>query len=94
MKKQVLTGALIAVLATGFAYADDHKGHEGKKPKLSTELVVAKDEKGAKKPKLSTELVAKAKSKKAKKAKFSVEFVAHKDDKKGKDTKKSKNSVA
>ncbi|AFI04781.1 hypothetical protein [Helicobacter cetorum] len=53
MKKQVLSGVLMAILATSFAYADAHKDEKGaKKPKLSTELV-AHDEhkKDAKKPK-------------------------------------------
>ncbi len=93
MKKQILTGVLLSVLAVSSAYAQNDK-KDAKKPKFSTELVVAhKDKKDAKKPKFSTELVVAHKDKKdAKKPKFSTELVvAHKDKK---DAKKPKNSVA
>ncbi len=67
MKKQILTGVLLSVLAMSSAYAHKDDKKDAKKPKLGTELVVAHkdDKKDAKKPKLGTELV-----------------VAHKDDKK------------
>ncbi|AFI07807.1 flagellar protein [Helicobacter pylori] len=73
MKKQILTGVLLSVLAVSSAYAHKDK-KDAKKPKFSTELVVAhKDKKDAKKPKFSTELVVAHKDKKdAKKPKNSV----------------------
>ncbi len=53
MKKQILTGVLLSVLAVSSAYAHKDK-KDAKKPKFSTELVVAhKDKKDAKKPKNS-----------------------------------------
>ncbi|MFA4745556.1 hypothetical protein VQM68_01515 [Helicobacter pylori] len=53
MKKQILTGVLLSVLAVSSAYAHKDK-KDAKKPKFSTELVVAQnDKKDAKKPKNS-----------------------------------------
>ncbi len=54
MKKQILTGVLLSVLAVSSAYAHKDK-KDAKKPKLGTELVVAHkdDKKDAKKPKHS-----------------------------------------
>ncbi|WP_165561916.1 hypothetical protein [Helicobacter pylori] len=53
MKKQILTGVLLSVLAVSSAYAQNDK-KDAKKPKFSTELVVAQnDKKDAKKPKNS-----------------------------------------
>ncbi len=76
MKKQILTGVLLSVLAVSSAYAHKDK-KDAKKPKFSTELVVAQnDKKDAKKPKFSTELVVAQNDKKdAKKPKFSTELV-------------------
>ncbi len=74
MKKQILTGVLLSVLAVSSAYAHKDK-KDAKKPKFSTELVVAQnDKKDAKKPKFSTELVVahKEDKKDAKKPKNSV----------------------
>ncbi|MCQ2656386.1 hypothetical protein JT137_04660 [Helicobacter pylori] len=73
MKKQILTGVLLSVLAVSSAYAHKDK-KDAKKPKFSTELVVAhKDKKDAKKPELSSQLVVAHKDKKdAKKPKNSV----------------------
>ncbi len=72
MKKQILTGVLLSVLAVSSAYAHKDK-KDAKKPKFSTELVVAQnDKKDAKKPKFSTELVAHKDKKDAKKPKNSV----------------------
>ncbi len=92
MKKQILTGVLLSVLAVSSAYAHKDK-KDAKKPKFSTELVVAhKDKKDAKKPKFSTELVVAHKDKKdAKKPELSSQLVAQNDKK---DAKKPKNSVA
>ncbi|OOQ15617.1 flagellar protein, partial [Helicobacter pylori] len=67
MKKQILTGVLLSVLAVSSAYAHKDK-KDAKKPKFSTELVVAhKDKKDAKKPELSSQLVAHKDKKDAKK---------------------------
>ncbi|WP_201737897.1 hypothetical protein [Helicobacter pylori] len=53
MKKQILTGVLLSVLAVSSVYAHKDK-KDAKKPKFSTELVVAQnDKKDAKKPKNS-----------------------------------------
>ncbi|WP_208357501.1 hypothetical protein KVE21_05665 [Helicobacter pylori] len=72
MKKQILTGVLLSVLAVSSAYAHKDK-KDAKKPKFSTELVVAhKDKKDAKKPELSSQLVAQNDKKDAKKPKNSV----------------------
>ncbi len=72
MKKQILTGVLLSVLAVSSAYAQNDK-KDAKKPKFSTELVVAhKDKKDAKKPELSSQLVAHKDKKDAKKPKNSV----------------------
>ncbi|MCQ2668674.1 hypothetical protein KVE94_05735 [Helicobacter pylori] len=72
MKKQILTGVLLSVLAVSSAYAHKDK-KDAKKPKFSTELVVAhKDKKDAKKPELSSQLVAHKDKKDAKKPKNSV----------------------
>ncbi len=92
MKKQILTGVLLSVLAVSSAYAQNDK-KDAKKPELSSQLVAHKDKKDAKKPKFSTELVVAHKDKKdAKKPKFSTELVVAQNDKK--DAKKPKNSVA
>ncbi|EQD95587.1 hypothetical protein NP05227_10420 [Helicobacter pylori] len=72
MKKQILTGVLLSVLAVSSAYAHKDK-KDAKKPKFSTELVVAQnDKKDAKKPELSSQLVAHKDKKDAKKPKNSV----------------------
>ncbi|MGL2792701.1 hypothetical protein ACQJ86_02495 [Helicobacter pylori] len=72
MKKQILTGVLLSVLAVSSAYAHKDK-KDAKKPKFSTELVVAQnDKKDAKKPELSSQLVAHKDKKDAKKPKKSV----------------------
>ncbi|TPH76365.1 hypothetical protein [Helicobacter pylori] len=73
MKKQILTGVLLSVLAVSSAYAHKDK-KDAKKPELSSQLVVAhKDKKDAKKPELSSQLVVAHKDKKdAKKPKNSV----------------------
>ncbi|WP_164502112.1 hypothetical protein [Helicobacter pylori] len=52
MKKQILTGVLLSVLAVSFAYAHKDK-KDAKKPELSSQLVAHKDKKDAKKPKNS-----------------------------------------
>ncbi|WP_097707491.1 hypothetical protein [Helicobacter pylori] len=71
MKKQILTGVLLSVLAVSSAYAHKDK-KDAKKPKFSTELVVAhKDKKDAKKPELSSQLVAHKDKKDAKKPNLS-----------------------
>ncbi len=50
MKKQILTGVLLSVLAMSSAYAHKDDKKDAKKPKLSTELVVAQnDQKDAEK---------------------------------------------
>lgn len=72
MKKQILTGVLLSVLVVSSAYAHKDK-KDAKKPKFSTELVVAQnDKKDAKKPELSSQLVAHKDKKDAKKPKNSV----------------------
>ncbi|WRC51414.1 hypothetical protein E5L11_05670 [Helicobacter pylori] len=72
MKKQILTGVLLSVLAVSSAYAHKDK-KDAKKPKFSTELVVAQnDKKDAKKPELSSQLVVHKDKKDAKKPKNSV----------------------
>ncbi len=72
MKKQILTGVLLSVLAVSSAYAQNDK-KDAKKPELSSQLVAHKDKKDAKKPKFSTELVVAQNDKKdAKKPKNSV----------------------
>ncbi|GAA6963324.1 hypothetical protein ID0058_08530 [Helicobacter pylori] len=72
MKKQILTGVLLSVLAVSSAYAHKDK-KDAKKPKFSTELVVAQnDKKDAKKPELSSQLVAHKDEKGTKKPKNSV----------------------
>ncbi|WRE66502.1 hypothetical protein KVD21_05825 [Helicobacter pylori] len=52
MKKQILTGVLLSVLAVSSAYAHKDK-KDAKKPELSSQLVAHKDKKDAKKPKNS-----------------------------------------
>ncbi|WP_341533796.1 hypothetical protein [Helicobacter pylori] len=52
MKKQILTGVLLSVLAVSSAYAQNDK-KDAKKPELSSQLVAHKDKKDAKKPKNS-----------------------------------------
>ncbi|GAA8053254.1 hypothetical protein JP0568_06540 [Helicobacter pylori] len=53
MKKQILTGVLLSVLAVSSAYAHKDK-KDAKKPKNSSEFCIAhKDKKDAKKPKNS-----------------------------------------
>ncbi len=73
MKKQILTGVLLSVLAVSSAYAHKDK-KDAKKPELSSQLVAHKDKKDAKKPKLGTELVVAQKDDKkdAKKPKHSA----------------------
>ncbi len=90
MKKQILTGVLLSVLAVSSAYAHKDK-KDAKKPELSSQLVAHKDKKDAKKPELSSQLVAHKDKKDAKKPELSSQLVAHKDKK---DAKKPKNSVA
>ncbi|WP_199766388.1 hypothetical protein [Helicobacter acinonychis] len=52
MKKQILTGVLLSVLAVSSAYA--HKGKEDtKKPELSSQLVAHKGKEDTKKPEKS-----------------------------------------
>ncbi len=89
MKKQILTGVLLSVLAVSSAYAHKDK-KDAKKPELSSQLVAHKDKKDAKKPELSSQLVAHKDKKDAKKPELSSQLVAHKDKK---DAKKPKNSV-
>ncbi len=90
MKKQILTGVLLSVLAVSSVYAHKDK-KDAKKPELSSQLVAHKDKKDAKKPELSSQLVAHKDKKDAKKPELSSQLVAHKDKK---DAKKPKNSVA
>ncbi len=71
MKKQILTGVLLSVLAVSSAYAHKDK-KDAKKPELSSQLVAHKDKKDAKKPELSSQLVAHKDKKDAKKPKNSV----------------------
>ncbi|GAB0053710.1 hypothetical protein YGH029_10280 [Helicobacter pylori] len=71
MKKQILTGVLLSVLAISSAYAHKDK-KDAKKPELSSQLVAHKDKKDAKKPELSSQLVAHKDKKDAKKPKNSV----------------------
>ncbi|EJB84825.1 secreted protein involved in flagellar motility [Helicobacter pylori Hp H-11] len=53
MKKQILTGVLLSVLAVSSAYAHKEDKKDAKKPELSSQLVAHKDKKDAKKPKNS-----------------------------------------
>ncbi|WP_367960346.1 hypothetical protein [Helicobacter acinonychis] len=71
MKKQILTGVLLSVLAVSSAYA--HKGKEDtKKPELSSQLVAHKGKEDTKKPELSSQLVAHKGKEDTKKPKKSV----------------------